>query len=215
MKSILFCGKEFPTNQNYYDAFEACGAKITKQLDDINIDDYDALLLPGGGDINPKCYGQDNTDSTWIDDELDEKQLKALDLFVKNKKPVLGICRGHQLINVYFNGTLFQDIKEKKDHTQPQDYVDNENDIIAVKGSFLEQLYGEEFRSNSSHHQAIDKLGEGLEIVARCKDGVVEATKHKTLPIITVQFHPERMCLKHKKENIVDGIEIIKYFLNM
>lgn len=103
---------------NYIFALESLGAQVHCSLDPlVSAADADALLLPGGGDIDPAYYGEAINGSQQIDRELDQLQFSALDAFVRNGKPVLGICRGHQVINVYFGGTLIQHLPTADSHT--------------------------------------------------------------------------------------------------
>lgn len=180
---------------------------------DFRQEDFDGLLLPGGGDIDPSRYGQENQGSVMIKKELDKLQLDVLDCFVKNKKPVFGICRGHQLINVYFGGTLIQHLPTSLRHSRKPEEPDKVHRGIAEEGSWLARIYGREFFHNSSHHQAVDRAGEGLVIDSYCpEDGIVEALHHDTLPVYSVQWHPERMCLSHKRTDTVDGLPVLKFF---
>ena len=177
------------------------------------VSSFDGLVLPGGRDINPARYGQENKGSMYISDELDELQLSVLDNFVKTGRPVLGICRGYQLINVYFGGTLIQDIAWKERHTYSKETGDKVHRSYAKEGSWIAELYGTEFFHNSAHHQAVDKCGEGLEIVSRCPDdGIAEAFRHTQKEIYGVQWHPERMCLAHERNDTVCGFSIFQYF---
>lgn len=174
---------------------------------------YDGLLLPGGGDINPGRYGQENRGSIMIMDELDELQFSMLDDFVKHSKPVLGICRGYQVINVYFGGTMIQHLPTAFRHARALDEPDKVHRCVAGADSWLAKLYGTEFPHNSAHHQAVDRLGEGLVIDSRCaEDGTVEALHHDALPIYGVQWHPERMCLALERDDTVNGLPILQFF---
>lgn len=150
----------------------------------------DGLLLPGGGDITPCFYGQENRGSRSIDTELDILQLQALDFFVHSKKPILGICKGIQIINIYFGGTLIQHLANTKTHQQPEGDILHPSYVSC--DCILSRLYGNEFVVNSNHHQAVDKLGKGLSVVQTAEDGVVEAVAHQNYPILGVQWHPER-----------------------
>lgn len=175
----------------------------------------DGLLLPGGGDITPIFYGQAECLSRNIDTELDILQIQALDFFVHNRKPVLGICKGMQLINIYFGGTLIQHLNNTDYHQHPN------GDILhisfAEKGSILEQLYGDSFMINSNHHQAIDKLAKSLHTIQIAGDngqitgdGTIEAFVHRSLPILGVQWHPER--IDQIKEASISGALLIHSF---
>lgn len=201
--------------RNYLDALSALGAVGVAVGGDVDPAGFDGLLLPGGGDIDPARYGQANTASEGIEPALDQMQFGALDAFVKAKKPVLGVCRGHQLVNVYFGGTLIQHLERASAHSRCGGSEDRVHDTAAVPGSAVFELYGERFAVNSSHHQGVDAVGKGLVITQRAADGVIEGMAHERLPIITVQWHPERMCLAHARADTVDGIRIFECFLEM
>ncbi len=174
---------------------------------------YDGLLIPGGWDINPCRYGEENRGSIMIMDALDELQFSMLDDFVTVGKPVLGICRGFQIINVYFGGTMIQHLSTAFRHFRKLDEPDKAHGCIAAEGSWLAKLYGTKFTHNSAHHQAVDRLGEGLVIDSRCdKDGTVEALHHTSLPIYAVQWHPERMCLELTRDDTVNGLPVFQFF---
>ena len=198
--------------KNYFAALRAAGAEPVAAWGTFDITRLGGLLLPGGGDVEPSRYHRENRGSANIDPALDEGQLAALDAFVKAGRPVLGVCRGHQLINVYFGGALIQDIATREDHVA-KDEKDNRHDTTARPGCFLAMLYGEAFRVNSSHHQAVETLGAGLRAVQWAPDGIVEALCHETLPIHAVQWHPERMCLEHARGDTVDGMALLKWFI--
>lgn len=199
---------------NYTIAMMMLGAQPVVVWDKWNVDEFDGLLLPGGCDVHPARYGQENIACGTIDEELDEIQFAIADAFVKAGKPVIGICRGHQLLNVYFGGTLIQDL-ENADHHKWTPEGDRVHDTAAVEGSFIADLYGEAFPVNSAHHQAVDAVGEGLVVVQHSDDGVIEAMHHETLPVVAVQWHPERMCFDHSRSDTVDGSVVLRYFLNM
>lgn len=165
------------------------------------------LLLPGGGDITPAFFGQHNCGSHNIDTELDILQLQTLNQFIEQKKPVLGICKGLQLINVHLGGTITQHIDTADHHKwigkDQQHYVYHSG---LDRTDFFYQLYGTSAQVNSAHHQAVDRLGSGLTAVCRSGDGVIEGIMHTNLPVIAVQWHPERI--------MDDGGELLfQYFL--
>ncbi len=168
---------------NYVKALEFCGAVIECERPE----GCDALLLPGGGDVNPALYGQENIASDRIDDERDRRESELFRLFLQRGLPIFGVCRGAQMINVLLGGTLHQDIPGHR-----QDGNDELRHGSRTVDPLLLSLYGERFVVNSTHHQAIDRLGEGLRAVQWADDGTVEAIRHETLPIFAVQWHPER-----------------------
>lgn len=175
--------------------------------------DYDGLLLCGGVDMHPSHYGQENTGCDKIDTVRDENDLALAKAFIAAGKPILGICRGHQILNVIFGGTLIQHLSTTEDHKAPGDQIHN---VTAVGETYLSRAYGEHFAVNSFHHQAVDKLGEGLRATLTCdSDGIVEAFEHETLPIIGVQWHPERMTLDFAREDTVDGKVVFEYFIDL
>lgn len=165
------------------------------------------LLLPGGGDITPAFFGQHNCGSDNIDTELDIIQLQALGFFMEQKKPVLGICKGLQLINVHLGGTITQHIDSADHHKwigrDQQHYVYHNG---LDRTDFFYQLYGTSKLVNSAHHQAVDRLGSGLTTVCRSGDNIIEGIMHTSLPVIAVQWHPERMMDD-------GGEQLFRYFL--
>ena len=175
---------------------------------------YDGLLLPGGWDVNPSRYGKSPIPQETIDDELDAIQFAVLDAFLKTGKPVLGICRGHQLLNVAFGGTLVQHLPTAEVHMSLPGGDDNVHPVRIERPSFLFDLYGSACAVNSTHHQGVEVPGKGLRPVMYSEDGVIEALEHESLPVWSVQFHPERMCFLHKRNDTVDGSEIFRFFLD-
>ena len=195
----------------YAQAIVASGGEPTvKYLPDLD-ENYDGLLLCGGNDILPSYYGQAVNGAIDFDIKRDESEIALTKAFIHTGKPILGICRGMQLLNVALGGTLIQGLDNAKFH-QTKDGVDSVHGVIAQ--GFLATLYGEQFNVNSAHHQALDALGEGLLISAQCEN-VIEAVEHRSLPYFGVQFHPERMCLSYKSDNTVDGIKIFEHFIEL
>lgn len=205
MEPIVISVQSEQVHQNYQQEY--------MDYSEFRVEAYDGLLIPGGVDINPARYGQENHGSMMIMDALDELQFAMLDDFVKNGKPVLGICRGHQVINVYFGGTMIQHLPTAFRHSHESNEPDKVHRCIAEEGCWLQQLYGTEFPHNSSHHQAVNQPGQGLVIDGHClEDGTVEAMHHSELPIYSVQWHPERMCLEWESEDTVNGLAVIQFF---
>lgn len=198
-------------SQHYIDAFDSCGAETDAVYLPAVDTSYDGLVLCGGGDIDPVYYGKENTDCQEIDRERDMAELKLLEAYIKAGKPVFGICRGLQLINVYFGGTLHQHIHCVDKHRQGLDpYCVHK---VTAKG-FIKDLYGEEFFVNSYHHQAVEQLGKGL-IPLAWADGILEAFCHESLPVFAVQWHPEKLCFHMKRDDAVDGAPLLKHFLDI
>ena len=149
----------------------------------------DGLLLPGGGDMDPKFYGEERIPACGEPNLLrDAAEPLLLRAFLAADKPVLGICRGIQVINVFFGGTLCQDLPG---HSA----VDGHDSFHTVRTarSPLLAVCGPLCRVNSAHHQAADAPGRGLRAVQWAEDGAVEAVCHDCLPVWGVQWHPERL----------------------
>ena len=119
-----------------------------------------ALLLPGGGDVEPWRYGRGNTASRGLEPERDTAELMLLERFIAAGKPVLGICRGIQIINVFFGGTLCQDLPCHA----ATDGKDRFHTVYTVRSPLL-PVCGPVCRVNSAHHQAVDALGRGLRAI--------------------------------------------------
>ena len=202
--------------QNYTAAVEGVGAIAdAKYLPEVDTS-YDGLILCGGCDIHPRHYEQDINGSKNIDDARDMAEFALLKAYVEAGKPVMGICRGLQLINVYFGGSLHQHILTAESHTGLETGGDNVHNIQTEAGSIGERLYGGRASVNSNHHQAIDYLGNDLKVTMISEeDGVIEGIEHEKLPIFAVQWHPERMCMEHKRSDTVDGLKIFEYFVEL
>ena len=200
--------------QYYVDAVNAAGGEaIAKYLPEISTD-YDGLILCGGNDFDPKYYHQEMNGSVNIDHQRDTVEFALLKAFVDAGKPILGICRGHQMINVFFGGSLHQDLPEKHLHTNGQ-IPDITHTITAKENSILYNLYGPSFQVNSAHHQAIDKIGDGLIATSYWRNTYVESLEHCSKQIYGVQWHPERMCVNQKRADTIDGIKLFDWFIHV
>lgn len=176
----------------------------------------DGLLLCGGGDMDPARFGQADAGSEGIDPARDAAELALAEAFLAAGKPILGICRGHQVLNVALGGDLLQDMGPERNlfHRQgPGDSRDKVHAVRSAEGSLLRRLYGPVFPVNSSHHQAVDRLGAGLRATAWSESGVVEGLEHERLPVAGVQFHPERMAYVRRRPDTIDGSFLFTWFL--
>ncbi len=168
----------------------------------------DGVLLSGGYDIAPCYYGQQpHRNLGKVDGMRDEYEMKILDAAVAQKKPILGICRGIQLMNVYFGGTLLQDVLSADPQIFGQDqtcerYLPS-HEIEIDPGSWLGGIYGQRAMVNSFHHQAVDTVASGFYVTAKTGDGIVEAMEDPARKCYAVQFHPEMMAEKDDKAQAV------------
>lgn len=174
---------------------------------------FSALILSGGGDVDPSRYGEENTRCMGIDRRRDEAELALIRRFLDAGKPVLGICRGHQLLNAALGGSLHQHMDNADRHVGSREKGDAVHTVVAAEGSVFEALYGRRFSVNSSHHQSVRQLAEGMVCVLRADDGTVEGCVHRSLPVWSVQWHPERMCGKFLRPDTVDGSLFLRRFL--
>lgn len=171
----------------------------------------DALLLTGGGDIHPDFLGEPDKGSREIDLPRDRVEFALVERFLREGKPIFGICRGHQVLHVALGGSLIQDLTptltlfhEPAEGTK----IDRVHPVVNAPGSLMAQLYGQTAMVNSWHHQGVDRPGEGLTTTAWSEGGIIEASEHVSLPILAVQFHPERMELP-----LADGQRLFQTFL--
>jgi putative glutamine amidotransferase len=164
------------------------------------VDALDGLVLQGGADMSPESYRETPINPMWAGDRIrDQYEIELFHEFVTQGKPVFGICRGHQVINVALGGTLYQDIatqcEDKLQHRHETKYDNNFHEMRILPRTWLSRLYpGMELRTcNSIHHQAIKTLGEGLVVEAVGEpDGIVEAVRWEGHSfVVGVQWHPE------------------------
>jgi putative glutamine amidotransferase len=205
----------FSNNQSYSRAVEAAGGVpiLIPHLEDPDAlrriyDMLDGMLLPGGLDIHPRYYNQEPhpaLDPT--DVGLDRTEMTMLPWALEDDMPILGICRGEQVLNVMMGGTLVQDI-----YTQYTTTIDHResfkrrirdflaHDIAVDPGSRLREIVGSDrVWVNTSHHQAIDKVAPGLVATAWSPDGIVEAIEGRgNRYLVAVQCHPEELWRKHE-----------------
>ena len=205
--TILLWGRR-ERYENYQAAVTAAGGKLLCSQDPMQADACDALLLPGGGDIEAWRYGQRDWACRDTGPGRDAAELALLERFVRNGRPVLGICRGLQVINVFFGGTLQQDLPG---HSAVGG-ADRLHTVETAPGT-IGALWGEDPVVNSAHHQAVDRLGEGLEAVQWAADGTVEALCHRDLPVWAVQWHPERLRGIRALAGAADGDLLFRAFL--
>ena len=174
---------------------------LTIDLDNIDeiVNDFDGLVVTGGADVTPSLYHEDviaNEDNYHY--ECDLFDIALIRAFMKANKPILGICRGLQIINVACGGSLYQDIDtyycDLNGKHQSNDIGGKLSHKIDIdESSLLFKITGhKEMMVNSYHHQAIKTLGQGLLSVAKADDGIIEAIEGNN--VLAVQWHPERIC---------------------
>lgn len=194
------------------------------QRSEVRLDWYahqlDGLLLQGGNDVAPESYGQTPLKPEWCGDRVrDRYEMELIQAFIDAGKPVFGICRGLQVLNVHFGGTLLQDIATQRPgsrcHVDRQAYDQLHHEVIFEPGSRLAQLYPERrgARVNSIHHQGIDRLADGFRVEARCpEDGTIEAIRRTDGRwVAAVQWHPEFHPPGHA--TLFDDSELLQDFL--
>jgi putative glutamine amidotransferase len=182
-------------------------------------DALDGLVLQGGADVSPRTYGQEPLHPEWEGDRLrDEYEIALLRGFMDRGKPVLGICRGAQLINVALGGTLWQDVNTLVAgvlvHYDAEKYDENFHELRIEEGSALSRLFpsADPFLVNSIHHQAVRELGHELEVEARSDpDGIVEAIRWLGPSyVFGMQWHPE---FHAGREGLLDCAPVLEEFL--
>ncbi|TAN34717.1 gamma-glutamyl-gamma-aminobutyrate hydrolase family protein [bacterium] len=183
-----------PYYSPYRRAVEAAGAEpVELPPGTQSLPELDGLLLPGGWDVDPSFYGETPGEQVGpIDHELDETELRLFRQAREQELPVLGICRGQQVINVAMGGSLVQHLEDHDVRDHGRSHL--AHTIEVDPGSELGRAAGEHrIRVNSLHHQAIRNLAPGLQQTARGEDGTVEAVESDDGLIVAVQCHPEEL----------------------
>ena len=158
------------------------------------------VLLSGGVDVSPSCYGEEAHPALGETDAVrDRAELAALACLERERKPVLGICRGMQIMNVYAGGGLYQDIPSQCGiasgvHRQAERRTAAAHMVETAEGSLMRELLGGQVTVNSHHHQSVKKPGRGFRITASAPDGIAEAMEHENGLWYAVQWHPEELC---------------------
>lgn len=202
-----FLGRERAyVNNDYIESVVRAGGSpvvlpviLNEELIKRQVEAVDGVIITGGYDVNPLVYGEEPSQSQGFTyPEMDEYDLMLIKIACELKKPILGICRGLQILNVAFGGTLYQDLAQIEGcyikHVQSSKGDFAGHSIEVKKDTLLYNIFGEAALVNSFHHQAIKKLAPGFTVSANSKDGVIEAIeKNEGNFIVGVQWHPEMM----------------------
>ncbi|MBK25357.1 MAG: peptidase C26 [Halobacteriovorax sp.] len=186
------------------------------------LEEADGFIIQGGSDLCPETYGDDYIDKErWPGDPYrDQYELKVIDYAFKNKKPIYGICRGFQVLNAYFGGSLHQDInteiKTKQVHRDPDKYDHINHEVDVTEDGLLHKIYEgkKKLQVNSVHHQAVKRLGDNLKVDAlSSSDQIIEAFHYDgDQCAFGVQWHPE--FSPTLKDVVCDPTPLYDYFLS-
>lgn len=170
------------------------------------LDTLDGIVLSGGADIDPDYLGEEPLDCVSVNPRRDRQELTLVHLAADRKIPVLGICRGIQILTAALGGKLYQDIKTQHDcpcieHSQTIARGLPSHDVQLEKDSLLYSLFGKETLAvNSFHHQAVKEVPEGFRVTAVAPDGIIEGMESTSfLPILGVQWHPECFLMENDR----------------
>ncbi len=204
-------------NQDYVEAVLRAGAipfiipfnedlEATREM----VEKVDGIILSGGHDVNPYYYGEDPM--LKIGELFPERDVFDMELYktaIELKKPIFGICRGYQIINVINGGTLYQDLSYADFVKIKHDQVDNPTQathfVELEEGTFLKNILGEKYKVNSFHHQILKDVAPGFKVVAKSSDGVIESIEKITEDsfVIGVQWHPEMLSASNEKSQAI------------
>ena len=210
-------------NKDYVDAVVRAGGvpliipfTTDKEVIISQVQVIDALILSGGHDVSPYNYGQEpNPKLGETFPQRDQFDFQLIQYAMEENKPILGICRGIQIINTYFGGSLYQDLSDFENkvimHNQAKNPQLPTHTVTIERNSKLFEIFKEEkLLTNSFHHQAVKEVGKGLAVTARTSDGIIEAIEHRDYPfLIAIQWHPEMLHKSVAKMNLIFSALIV------
>ncbi|MCX6735533.1 MAG: gamma-glutamyl-gamma-aminobutyrate hydrolase family protein [Candidatus Parcubacteria bacterium] len=211
---------------SYLDVLKACRAvplvvPLGLSRDELELlaDKTQGLFIPGGVDINPKRYDAVaiHESVSDISEERDELEIMLAQIFIEKRKPIFGVCRGSQIINVAMGGTLYQDIQSEiqtdihheynKEISLAEYFPKEIHEVIIAENTALASFLPlSKITVNSLHHQAVKDIAPGLLVCARAEDGVAEAIESEDMVsrwILGVQWHPEMLIVQHPENKIL------------
>ena len=200
--SSAFPFSRYITNEAYVKAIQRAGGEALMLFPSSSLEYLvslsDGILMQGGADVDPTLYKEEKDPLTGsVNREEDLFHISLIKEAIKQNKPILGICRGLQIINVALGGTLYQDeslTKTKLEHKRLDSPLEAVHKVVIEKDSFLYRIFNKErLCVNSLHHQMIKTTGDGIRVVARAEDGNVEAIEGNN--IWALQWHPEAMLM--------------------
>lgn len=192
---------------NYFTGRVGLNAQYVTKHTERYGDNVAGVIIGGGDDIGPELYGLPVPEDKRYDRERDQLELKIIERALLSQVPLLGICRGAQLINVVLGGTLFKDIRPMREHTPNKWSILPIKDVQLYRHTQLGSLLSRDvFRVNSLHNQAIDKLGAGLQLAATDKDGFTQAVELREANfVVGVQWHPEYLPYKKTQRQLMNA----------
>lgn len=210
-------------NNDYIQSVVKCGGNplilpVSESKEDILtlLESCDGVILTGGNDIDPLLYDELPIHETGLFmREVDDFYLRVIECADKLHKPIFGICKGHQALNVAYGGTLYQDLKVQKEasiaHFQNAYRYQPTHHAFIEKNNLLYDCFQDQLLVNSFHHQAIKKVAEGFKVIAKADDGVIEAIeRNEDTYMLGVQWHPEMMISRDNK----DMLKLMTTFIN-
>lgn len=182
---------------------------VIKPGDPVDLARFDGFIIGGGEDLSPELYGGEVVIEAKLDPLRDELELQVLAEAARRDLPVLGICRGSQLINVAGGGTLYPDIETAFPDVRQKRYILPRKSVVVLADTLLANILGrgETLGVNAFHHQSVKKLGEGLRIAARDRNGIVQGIERASGTfMLGVQWHPELLLWRADQRRLFKAL---------